>query len=161
MAAMYEQDLANSTEIVLTRRNRVKSSGAPAPQARPRHAAAGSANRAAAGALSVGSALGAALTNRRLLGPAESGLLVKLAVAALVLAALALWWPRLLAMAAGDRRRLAGGGDAGKAWTLRRRRRRERPGPQARGRAGQGCAGGPPIAPASIRGDGIMRATRP
>ena len=31
--------------------------------------------RAAAGALSVGSAVGAALTNRRLLGPAEAGLL--------------------------------------------------------------------------------------
>ena len=41
-----------------------------------RRAMSGSAGRAAAGAVSVGSALGAALTNRRTLGPAEAGLLV-------------------------------------------------------------------------------------
>ena len=38
-----------------------------------RRAMSGSAGRAAAGAVSVGSALGAALTNRRTLGPAEVG----------------------------------------------------------------------------------------
>ena len=141
MAAMYEQDLAHSTEIVLTRRNRVRTSRAPTSQARPRHAAAGSANRAAAGALSVGSALGAALTNRRLLGPAESGLLVKLAVAALVLAALALWWPRLLAWPLAIVAAWLAVAMLGKAWTLRRRRRRGTP---RSGGAGEGRKNGSP-----------------
>ena len=73
MAAQYEDDLARSTEIVLTRRNRVRR--APrrrrsGGQRRGRRAArvSGSAGRAAAGAFSVGSALGAALTDRRALG---------------------------------------------------------------------------------------------
>ncbi len=96
MAARFEADLARATEVVLTRRNRVRrvedtdASGA-------RHALSGSAGRAAAGAVSVGSALGAALTNRRLLGPAESGLLVKVSVSALVLAIVAAVWPRAIA----------------------------------------------------------------
>ena len=76
MAAQYEKDLARSTEIVLTRRNRVgPTEGSAGPAAR--RARAGSAGRVAAGAVSVGSALGAALTNRRTLGAAESGLLAK------------------------------------------------------------------------------------
>ena len=81
MAAQYETDLAHATEIVLTRRNRVRprrDGSADARRTRAR-APSGSAGRAAAGAVSVGSALGAALTNRRTLGPAESGLLVKVA----------------------------------------------------------------------------------
>ena len=78
--AQYEEDLARSTEIVLTSRNRVRPSGPRAavePEASggARRAMSGSAGRAAAGAVSVGSALGAALTNRRTLGPAEVGLL--------------------------------------------------------------------------------------
>ena len=77
MAAQYEQDLGRATEIVLTRRNRVRRTEprAEAPEARRRvrRAMSGSAGRAAAGAVSVGSALGAALTNRRTLGPAEVG----------------------------------------------------------------------------------------
>jgi len=96
MTAMYEHDLANTTEIVLTRRNRVRRSE-DAPDRPPvRHAPSGSAGRAAAGALSVGSALGAALTNRRVLGPAESGLLFKLALIALGVSIAMLLWPRAL-----------------------------------------------------------------
>ena len=47
--------------------------------------------------MSVGSALGAALTNRRALGAAESGLLVKMAFAALVTAAVGVLWPAIVA----------------------------------------------------------------
>jgi cardiolipin synthase len=107
MAAMYEEDLARSTEIVLTRHNRVRRSdeslgeksrlaaerGTPARRAR-----SGSAGRAAAGALSVGNTLGAALTGRRVLGPAEAGFLSKLAMVGMVIAAIALLWPRVLAI---------------------------------------------------------------
>ena len=83
MAKQFEHDLCRATEIVLTARNRVRRSetseqtltqtGAARPPVR--RSMSGSANRAAAGAVSVGSALGAALTNRRSLGPAEAGLL--------------------------------------------------------------------------------------
>src|SRR5690606_11347986 len=97
MAEMYEEDLLNSTEIVLGRRNRVVRS---APQSLPkaRRALSGSASRAAAGALSMGSALGAALTKRRVLGPAEASLLATLAALLCSAAVLALLWPWLFAV---------------------------------------------------------------
>ena len=103
MATQYDADLARSTEIVLTRRNRVRR--APTADARreqgmqraTRRAASGSAGRAAAGAFSVGSALGAALTDRRILGPAEAGLLFLMAAVAGVIGLVGALWPRLLA----------------------------------------------------------------
>jgi len=95
MAAMYEQDLANATEIVLGRRARVRAS-APAAR-RGRRALSGSAGRAAAGAMSVGAAVGAALTNRRTLGPAEAGLVWAVGAAAIALAVVAVLWPPALA----------------------------------------------------------------
>lgn len=122
MAAMYEDDLANSTEIVLTRRYRVRSSVDASARRASRHAASGSANRAAAGALAVGSTLGAALTGRRVLGPTESGVLIKLALATLVLAAVALWWPHVLAYPLAIAMGWAGLAMAAKAWRLRRQR---------------------------------------
>jgi hypothetical protein len=83
MASQYEADLARSTEIVLTTQPRAAVPEAEAVRARgsARLAAAPSAARAApaAGAFSVGSALGAALTDRRILGPAEAGLLFLMA----------------------------------------------------------------------------------
>ncbi len=102
MSAQYEEDLSRATEVVLTRRNRVRRSEVPLPEAadptgRVRRAVSGSAGRAAAGAVSVGSALGAALTNRRTLGPTEVGLLSTMAVVMLALAAVAAWFPKVLA----------------------------------------------------------------
>jgi cardiolipin synthase len=103
MAAQYEADLSRSTEIVLTRRNRVRrapsSTGNVEGTARraSRRAVSGSAGRAAAGAFSVGSALGAALTDRRILGPAEAGLLFIMAAISVGIGVLAALWPRALA----------------------------------------------------------------
>jgi cardiolipin synthase len=97
MAAMYEDDLRHATEIVLTRRNRVQAR-ARAEEDRARRAAAASAGRAAAGALTIGSAVGAVLTNRRVLGPAEAGLLVKVAAALLILCVVLVMWPRVVAI---------------------------------------------------------------
>jgi len=122
MAAMYEDDLHRATEIVLTRRNRVRKSDDGVAAERVRHAASGSAGRAAAGALSVGNAMGAALTNRRLLGPAESGLLVKLAVFALATAVAGFVWPRTLAFPLALIAAWLGLSMLGKAWALRRQR---------------------------------------
>jgi cardiolipin synthase len=96
MAAQYEEDLAGSTEIVLTRRNRVgPTDRGAAPVAR--RARSGSAGRVAAGAVSMGSALGAALTNRRMLGSAESGLLAKVSACTIGFAVVAAFWPRVVA----------------------------------------------------------------
>jgi cardiolipin synthase A/B len=102
MAVQYEKDLERATEIVLTRRNRVRRSE-PRDESdaeaglRVRRAVSGSAGRAAAGAVSVGSALGAALTNRRMLGPTEVGMLTTTAVVMLGVAAVAAFFPRVFA----------------------------------------------------------------
>ena len=140
MAAMYEQDLENTTEIVLTSRNRVRRTAEGGARQHVRHPASGSASRAAAGALSVGSALGAALTNRRLLGPAEAGLMFKLALLALAVAAAAFVWPRLLAIPLAIAAAWLGIAMLGKAWTLRR----QRPEPVPESRNQDGPPGGDP-----------------
>jgi cardiolipin synthase len=96
VADMYEQDLAHSTEIVLKRRHWVR----PRPaerRKRPKRAASGSAGRAAAGALSIGSAVGAALANRRSLDATEANLLGYGGAILLGVAAIAFLWPRALA----------------------------------------------------------------
>ena len=102
MAGQYEADLEHTTEIVLTRRNRVRRAPAEArhelaEHAHSRKARSGSAGRAAAGAFSVGSALGAALTDRRILGPAEAGLLFLMAAIAGVIGIVGALLPRVLA----------------------------------------------------------------
>jgi cardiolipin synthase A/B len=103
VATQYEADLEHSTEIVLTRRNRVRRAPIAeggreqAPQRASRRAVSGSAGRAAAGAFSVGSALGAALTDRRILGPAEAGLLFLMSAVAGVIGVVGALWPRVLA----------------------------------------------------------------
>lgn len=97
MAEQYERDLERATEIVLTARNRVRRTDGGEPAEGPRRAMSGSAGRAAAGAVSVGSALGAALTNRRALGPAEAGLLTVVAAIMAVIAIVAAMFPRVIA----------------------------------------------------------------
>ncbi len=129
LAHQYEQDLGNATEIVLTSRNRVRRAE-PDPQAvseagvgasprAARRAVSGSAGRAAAGAFSVGSALGAALTNRRTLGPAEAGLLAIMACAAIGIGAVAALWPRVLAWPLAVLATWVGLAWAAKAYALR------------------------------------------
>ena len=54
--------------------------------------------RAAAGAISVGSTIGAAITNRRLLGPAESRVLAASGAILIAVAAAILWWPKVAAV---------------------------------------------------------------
>jgi cardiolipin synthase len=98
MEEMYEDDLSHATEIVLSARRRVRprSSGAR----RARQDRRGSSRRAAAGAIGVGSTIGAAITNRRPLGPAEARVLATSGALLVVFAAATLWWPRLAAVPA-------------------------------------------------------------
>jgi len=99
MEAMYLDDLANSTEIVLHRKRRL----AKNPHAKSSHSRdrKGSATRAAAGALRIGNAVGAALTNRREMEPVETRLLLWTALGLLTLAVLFVLFPRVLAYPAG------------------------------------------------------------
>jgi cardiolipin synthase len=100
MARTYEADLGCATEIVLSRRfrmGRVRPTAIGPRHERAKRALSGSAGRAAAGALTMGAAVGAVLTNRRVLGPAETGLLVTVAAILLVIAVTGVLWPALLA----------------------------------------------------------------
>jgi cardiolipin synthase len=146
MEAQYEADLERATEIVLTRRNRVRRAetgiGELEPVAHARRAVSGSAGRAAAGAASVGSALGAALTNRRALGPTEAGLLATMAVLTLGIAAIAIFVPRVLAWPIAILTAWLGVAWGAKAVMLWRRARRGRAG--ARLDAADAPGGGPP-----------------
>jgi cardiolipin synthase len=95
---MYVADLASSTELVLDASTRVRPiDSRPAPSgARPRRRGSGS--RAAAGAVRIGNALGAAFADRRVLEPVEARMLLVGGGALLALAALFAAFPLLLAL---------------------------------------------------------------
>jgi len=110
MEQAYLEDLENATEVVLDlKRPRPRlprprmprglrrptlhwSRGAHRPIGRP-----GSAGRAAAGALRIGNTIGAAFTDRRVLGPVEARLMTVGAAALIGLAVLFALFPRALA----------------------------------------------------------------
>ena len=98
MQEQYERDLSHATEIVLKmpRRRRREESGGAAPH-RAHGVAGGSSGRAAAGALRLANSIGAAIANRRALGPAECAPLLVAGVALLACATVAALWPRVLA----------------------------------------------------------------
>jgi cardiolipin synthase A/B len=127
MEELYLGDLERTTEIILNRRNRVRLS---TPVARERRGlghrrSGGSASRAAAGALRIGNTVGAALSNRRMLGPAESGLMLKIGLVLTALAVLGIIWPRIIAIPIGVVAAWIGLSMLVKAWRLRNREPRE------------------------------------
>jgi cardiolipin synthase len=92
LATQYESDLANATQIVLAQQRRT-------PQARRtghRHGS-GSSSRAAAGTLRLVNTVGAALSDRRVLGRAEASVLPGAALLLVLFAILAVLWPRIVA----------------------------------------------------------------
>jgi cardiolipin synthase len=97
MEEMYLEDLANSTEIVLDEKHKMRAPGQPR---RPRSAATsggGSAGRAAAGAIRISNSIGAAFINRRVFEPAEAHLMFFGGIILLALAVLSAFFPRFLA----------------------------------------------------------------
>jgi cardiolipin synthase len=102
MTAMYEADLANSTEVVLTARKMrsVERRKTPRLEDWKRHGRS-TRRAAAAGAIRMGRTLGAALTARREVGPAEAYNLFWSSLIFLGLGALALWEPKAIAMPFG------------------------------------------------------------
>jgi cardiolipin synthase len=97
MEETYLRDLENSTEIVLDARRKVK---APKHSVKLRPAmtsGGGAGGRAAAGAIRIGNAVGAAFTNRRVLEPVEARLMLMVGVLLLSLAVIGWFFPRALA----------------------------------------------------------------
>jgi cardiolipin synthase len=117
MEQMYERDLGNATEILLSRDRVVRAR--PSPSARGGAAGAGrdrhgrqrrrrgfggsgsgsgrKGSAAAAGAIRVANSVGAAMTNHRMLGPAEGRLLTTSGVLMAAVAAVAVVFPRVIA----------------------------------------------------------------
>ena len=96
MQDMYMEDLTHATEIVLNERKSVRTTGYPEPRPFGERPVSGSAGRLAAGAISVGNTIGAAITNRRVLGPAEAKVMALAALVLLALAAVVAMWPLVL-----------------------------------------------------------------
>ena len=92
MEQMFEDDLQGATEIVLDL-GRVHSA-----YSRPGRVRRGSPGRLAAGAVGLGSAVSAAITNHRALGPAEAKVMAIGGGLLIAVAALAVVAPRLLAL---------------------------------------------------------------
>lgn len=92
MEVQYERDLDNATEIVLHEGRRLHRQRHPANRRK-----GGSSSRAAAGALRLANSVGAAITNRRVLGRSESSTLGIGALLLVALAIVAFLWPRVLA----------------------------------------------------------------
>jgi cardiolipin synthase len=102
LAAQYERDLGNATEIVLAsrryRRDQILDSGARPPR---RARAGGSSSRAAAGALRLANTVGAALSPHRVLGDVGTGPLLAGMLACIVVAVVAALWPAWIAWPLG------------------------------------------------------------
>jgi cardiolipin synthase len=98
MEEMYLNDLVQSTEIVLSAKQKVHSAGRP-PR-RPHHLkiAEGSGGRAVAGLLRAGNTVGAAITSRRGLGPPEVGALAVSAILLLCLTIAGIFWPLVISI---------------------------------------------------------------
>jgi len=96
MEATYLRDLENSTEVVLDAQRKLRTPNEPI-QARPvTSSGGGSGGRAAAGAIRIGNAVGAAFTNRRVLEPVEGRIMLSAGLLLLALAVLMWFFPRAL-----------------------------------------------------------------
>jgi cardiolipin synthase len=129
LAAQYERDLQNATEIVLAPRRYRRSKPTLAGDARPTSIGRGGgrSGRAAASALRVANSVGAALANHRVLGEMPSAPLL---TATLLLAALAMvsfLWPASIGWPIGALAAWVAVNMGVRAWRLwKRRRQRER-----------------------------------
>ncbi len=94
MEETYLRDLENSTEIVLDAKRKVRAPKHPAQARPPMTSGGGAGGRAAAGAIRIGNAVGAAFTNRRVLEPVEGRLMILVGLLLLSLAVIGWFFPR-------------------------------------------------------------------
>jgi cardiolipin synthase len=92
----YLRDLENATEIVLDAKHKLRSPNRPAHHHPMMTSGGGSGGRAAAGAIRIGNAVGAAFTNRRVLEPVEGRLMISVGLLLLALAITFAIFPRVL-----------------------------------------------------------------
>ncbi|HVN23657.1 MAG TPA: phospholipase D-like domain-containing protein [Syntrophorhabdales bacterium] len=95
MEQFYLDDLEHSTEIVLNKMQKVRPIRRTSRRLRVRQGmAGGSISRAGAGAIRIGNTVGAAIADRRVLGPAEARIMRIAGIILLLFSALAVLWPR-------------------------------------------------------------------
>ncbi len=99
MERMYLEDLTRSTEIILDRRHATRPvQKRPRKERQVKGRSKGSISRAGVGVIRAGRVVEAAITNRRLLGPADARIMFSAGIILLTLAVLAILWPRVLAV---------------------------------------------------------------
>ncbi len=96
MEAMYLEDLENATEVVLDARHQIRAPGEPPHSHGLMTSGGGSGGRAAAGALRIGNAVGAAFTRRRVLEPVEARIMLLAGGLLIALSILFVIFPRVL-----------------------------------------------------------------
>ncbi len=93
MEDMYLQDLGNATEVVLDNKQKVRAPGEPPHPVAAASSGGGSIGRAAAGAIRIGNAVGAAFTSRRVFQPVEARILASTGALLLVVCVLFAFLP--------------------------------------------------------------------
>ena len=127
MAEQYERDLGNATEVLLPpeRRRHVwqvhQERRAARTARRLSGGDSGSAGRAVAGAVRLGNTVTAAVTDHRVLQPADARVVGTIGLVLLLIAGLVVRWPRLLAIPAALLLIWIGGALLARAVRLRRR----------------------------------------
>lgn len=96
MEEAYLSDLENSTEMILSKRHRLRAPNEPPHRHPATSSGGGSGGRAMAGAIRIGNAVGAAFTNRRVLEPVEARLMAASGLLLLGLSVLFVFFPRAL-----------------------------------------------------------------
>ncbi len=96
MEQSYQEDLANATEVVLDEKRKLRAPGEPIHRHPAMTSGGGSGGRAAAGAVRIGHAIGAAFTDRRVLGPVEARLAAMVGLLLCALSALLFLFPPVL-----------------------------------------------------------------
>jgi cardiolipin synthase len=97
MEEMYLQDLANATEVVLGGKRKARTPGRRRRHGSVMTSGGGSGGRVAAGAVRIGNVVGAAFTDRRVLGPVEARLATMAGLLLCALSILFAKFPRALA----------------------------------------------------------------
>jgi len=96
MEQSYVADLENATEIVLDAHHKLRAPNEPRHPHPMTTSRGGSSGRAAAGALRIGNAVGAAFTNRRVLEPVEARIMLSASFLLVAMAVILVVFPRLV-----------------------------------------------------------------
>ena len=97
MEEMYLEDLKHATEILLSKRHRAHlAAKRPRRALRQRKLGGGSISRVGAGAIRLSNTVGAAITNHRLLGPAEARITGIAGLLLLLFALTSVFFPRAI-----------------------------------------------------------------